>query len=70
MSYEQLFATLTLSRPFGASSVDQVGDLCESFIAGLGLPGSLRAAGVEPQQLSEFLTMVPEQWHPIVRACG
>jgi maleylacetate reductase len=47
----QAWVAEALGRP-GGSAADAVADL----IAGLGLPGTLRAAGVRPDQLEEIAT--------------
>lgn len=57
-----------LPEPFGVESPDRVGRACRDFISGLGLPTDLQAAGLDRAALGRFLEMVPQEWHPIVRA--
>ena len=59
-----------LQEVFGVGGADLVGTACREFIGGLGLPTSLREAGLAPQDLPRFLEMVPEGWYPIVAACA
>ena len=57
-----------LCSAFGVSAPDQVGAACRDFIASLGLPTSLREAGLDEQALQRYLEMIPPDWHEIARA--
>ncbi|HXA29812.1 MAG TPA: iron-containing alcohol dehydrogenase [Candidatus Angelobacter sp.] len=59
-----------LCEAFAVERPDQVGAACKAFIASLGLPTSLREAGLTEDALRLYLAMVPERWHGIVRAAS
>lgn len=57
-----------LCNAFGVERPEQVGAACKAFVASLGLPTTLREAGLDEQALRLYLAMVPERWHGVVRA--
>jgi maleylacetate reductase len=57
-----------LCDAFDVARTEQVGDACRRFIAALGLPTSLRDAGLDDAALQRYLEMIPPDWHDIARA--
>lgn len=61
-------AVQPLCDAFGVDSTEQVGNACREFVASLGLPASLREAGLDAAALQRYLEMIPPDWQPIARA--
>jgi maleylacetate reductase len=57
-----------LCHAFEVTTPDAVGAAVRDFVASLGLPVTLRDAGVDAAALERFVAMVPEEWAPIARA--
>jgi alcohol dehydrogenase class IV len=57
-----------LCRAFDVDAPEQVGTAVRDFIAVLGLPTTLREAGIDEQALERYLEMIPAEWHDIARA--
>ena len=61
-------AVAPLCEAFGVDSVLQVGAACRAFVASLGLPTTLRDAGLDEAALQRYLEMIPPEWQAIARA--
>jgi maleylacetate reductase len=59
---EPLCAAFDVQRPA------DVGTACRAFVESLGLPTTLRQAGLDEAALQRYLAMIPEQWREIARA--
>ena len=57
-----------LCDAFAAHSPDDVGGAVRGFVASLGLPTTLREAGLDEAGLAEFTAMLPPDWAPIAAA--
>jgi len=57
-----------LCDAFEVQTPAEVGDAVRRFVAGLGLPTTLREAGLDDEALNRYLEMVPADWQPIARA--
>jgi len=57
-----------LCDPFEVARPQAVGAAVRDFIASLGLPVTLRDAGLDAAALERFVAMVPDDWAPIARA--
>jgi maleylacetate reductase len=57
-----------LTGAFEVSSVSDVATACRDFIASLGLPVTLRDAGVSDAAVQQLLAMVRDDWAEVVRA--
>ena len=57
-----------LCEAFEVDSVLEVGAACRAFVAALGLPTTLRQAGLDEDALQRYLEMIPPEWHAIARA--
>jgi alcohol dehydrogenase class IV len=57
-----------LCQAFGVGQEGEVGDACRELIRVLGLPTTLREAGLDEAALQRYLDLVPPQWHEVVRA--
>lgn len=57
-----------LCAVFGVATPAEVGGACRAFVASLGLPTTLRDAGLDESALQRYLAMIPPEWHEIVRA--
>jgi alcohol dehydrogenase class IV len=59
---------MPLCEAFGVAQPGEVGNACREFVRGLGLPTTLREAGLDEQALQRYLALIPEDWQPIARA--
>ncbi|HZS15842.1 MAG TPA: iron-containing alcohol dehydrogenase [Candidatus Dormibacteraeota bacterium] len=57
-----------LCAAFDAAQPSGVGPACRDFIASLGLPTTLREAGLDEAALERYLEMIPAEWREIARA--
>jgi maleylacetate reductase len=57
-----------LCAAFEVDAPEQVGNAIRAFVAGLGLPVTLREAGLDADGLERYAGMVTPEWEPIVRA--
>jgi maleylacetate reductase len=57
-----------LCDAFDVQRPEQVGAACREFVASLGLPTTLRDAGLDDAALQRYLEMIPAEWHAIARA--
>jgi maleylacetate reductase len=57
-----------LCEAFEVGRPEQVGDAVRSLVASLGLPVTLREAGIDEAALQRYLAMIPGDWEPIARA--
>jgi alcohol dehydrogenase class IV len=57
-----------LARAFDVAAAGDVGAAVRAFVRSLGLPVTLREAGLTEASLAEFIGMIPEEWAPIARA--
>jgi maleylacetate reductase len=57
-----------LCAAFEVRQPSEVGAACRAFVASLGLPTTLREAGLDDAALQRYLEMIPEQWRDIARA--
>ena len=57
-----------LAAAFAVETPHQVGNAVRAFVASLGLPVSLREAGLDEAALRSFTDMIPAEWAPIARA--
>jgi len=57
-----------LCAAFGVAAPGDVGGACRDFIASLGLPTTLREAGLDDRALQRYLETIPPDWQGIARA--
>ena len=57
-----------LADAFGVDRPEAVGAAVREFIAALGLPATLRDAGLDEAALGEFISMIPPEWAGIATA--
>ena len=57
-----------LCDAFDVAQPQQVGGACRDFIASLGLPTTLREAGLDDAGLQSYLEMIPGEWAGIAQA--
>jgi alcohol dehydrogenase class IV len=61
-------AVQPLCEAFDVDSPLQVGAACRAFVASLGLPTTLREAGLDEPALQRYLEMIRPEWQAIARA--
>lgn len=57
-----------LCTQFAVATPGEVGAAVGAFIASLGLPTTLRGAGLDADALEQFIAMIPAEWAGIARA--
>ncbi len=56
-----------LAPAFGVAGADQVASACRALVEELGLPTTLRGAGLDEERLERFLAMLPEELRPLAK---